>query len=78
MPSRLPGKAHRDDMLTRGGLVAKCHSIASVKLHEDPHIGYIGGQKKHARMKSSRSWSNATSFLSLVFCFVFVFLTERM
>ena len=34
------------------------------------HIKLIGGQSEHARMKSSKSQSEATSLLSLVFVFL--------
>ena len=51
--------------ITRGNIVAKCHSTAAKKI-DCRRIEQIREQYKHARMKRSRSWSKATSLLSSV------------
>ena len=60
---------HRDHVLLRRGIAAKCYLTAGEK-NDCRHIGQIGGQNKHPRMTSSRSWSKATSLLSLRFVFL--------
>ena len=69
----------RDHILTRGGIGGKCHATAGNELKTAIWDQLEGGE--HARMKSWRCWSNATSFLwpllqllLLVFWVFFLFL----